>query len=161
LKVLVVGFNPSPASHAAGHFYAHPGNRFWQLIHDAGWTEERLGPEEDFRLLERGIGFLDLSDRPTASSSGLRTEERRRGAQRVHAAVRALSPEFVACTGKGVAAALVPGRVPLAYGLLEPSPWCASRLFVLPSPSGRAGLRYEEKLRHYRLLARLAGWAML
>jgi TDG/mug DNA glycosylase family protein len=156
LTVLVVGFNPSLHSAAAGHFYAYPGNVFWRLIADAGWTPRRLAPEEDGLLLEYGVGFMDLSDRPTVSAQELHAHELAAGAQRLSAAVRALRPRCLAFTGKGVFQAFRRMRGPVAYGLQPDALLPPTREFVLPSPSGRSGLPYQDKLLHYRALAEWA-----
>ena len=44
-----------------GHYYAHPGNRFWGTIYDVGLTPRRYEPSEFRALMELGIGFTDLS----------------------------------------------------------------------------------------------------
>lgn len=152
LRLLIVGFNPSLHSGRLGHFYAYRGNMFWRLLFEAGLVPVPLRPEEDARLLDYDIGLMDLSDRPTASAQHLSPAERSEGRRRVEFVVRALLPRYVACTGKGVYQVLAPGRR-ADYGL-NPSPYPPpTELFVLPSPSGRSGLPYREKLRYYRDLA--------
>ena len=37
LVVVFVGINPSPMTAATGHRFAGPSNRFWRVIHLAGW----------------------------------------------------------------------------------------------------------------------------
>ncbi len=46
-----------------GHHYAHPGNRFWRVLHAAGITDRLRKPEEDETLLDEGIGFTNLCPR--------------------------------------------------------------------------------------------------
>jgi len=43
-----------------GHYYAHPGNRFWRTIHEVGLTPRRYEPGEFRSLLSLGFGFTDL-----------------------------------------------------------------------------------------------------
>ena len=38
LAVLFCGINPGLWSAAVGHHFAHPSNRFWKVLHGAGWT---------------------------------------------------------------------------------------------------------------------------
>ena len=38
LHLVFVGTAASTRSAALGHYYAHPGNRFWRAIHEAGIT---------------------------------------------------------------------------------------------------------------------------
>ena len=151
-----VGFNPSPVAAALGHYYANPRNRFWRLLADSGLTPVPLPPEEDRRLLEFGCGLTDVVGRPTPGSAELRADELRSGGAGVRARLAQAAPRFAAYTGKGVYAA-VAGVAGAAYG---PQPGAAVpgvRDFVLPSPSGRSGLPWTEKLRWYRALAEALG----
>ena len=42
LRVLFCGINPGLYSGATGHHFARPGNRFWRVLHAAGFTD-RVG----------------------------------------------------------------------------------------------------------------------
>src|SRR5579872_5687738 len=81
LKVLFCGINPGLYSGAVGHHFARPGNRFWRVLHLAGFTGRRLDPSEDGELLESGIGITNLVERVTARASELTADELRRGAE--------------------------------------------------------------------------------
>src|ERR1700749_5323333 len=61
LRLVFVGTAASTRSAAVGHYYAHPGNRFWRALHEVGITSRRHEPHEFSSLLELGIGFTDLS----------------------------------------------------------------------------------------------------
>src|SRR6476469_6681728 len=61
LRLVFVGTAASARSAELGHYYAHPGNRFWRAIHEAGITPRRYQPSEFAALIELGIGFTDLS----------------------------------------------------------------------------------------------------
>jgi TDG/mug DNA glycosylase family protein len=56
LRLVVVGTAASQRSADAGHYNAHPGNRFWRTIHEAGITPRRYEPREFPDLLKLGIG---------------------------------------------------------------------------------------------------------
>jgi TDG/mug DNA glycosylase family protein len=60
LRIVFVGTAASQRSADTGHYYAHPGNRFWRTIHEVGITPRRYEPHEFPALLELGIGFTDL-----------------------------------------------------------------------------------------------------
>src|SRR5690606_15725833 len=75
LAVVFCGINPSLYSAAVGHHFARPGNRFWQALHDAGFTDRLLAPAEDRALLAHGCGLTNLVPRATASADELRPEE--------------------------------------------------------------------------------------
>ena len=61
LRLVFVGTAASTRSAELGHYYAHPGNRFWRTIHEVGITPRRYQPNEFGTLLDLGIGFTDLS----------------------------------------------------------------------------------------------------
>ncbi len=158
LDVVFVGFNPSPVAAALGHYYANPRNRFWQLLADSGLTPVPLLPADDQRLLAFGCGLTDVVERPTPGSAELRADELRAGAAGVRARLAQAAPRFAAYTGKGVYAA-VAGVAGAAYGPQAGAAVPGVRDFVLPSPSGRSGLAWTEKLRWYRALAEALGRA--
>jgi double-stranded uracil-DNA glycosylase len=60
LRLVFVGTAASQRSADVGHYYAHPGNRFWRTLHQTGITDRRHEPHEFPALLKQGIGFTDL-----------------------------------------------------------------------------------------------------
>ena len=60
LRLVFVGTAASTRSADVGHYYAHPGNRFWRTFHQVGITQRRYEPHEFPSLLEFGIGFTDI-----------------------------------------------------------------------------------------------------
>jgi double-stranded uracil-DNA glycosylase len=60
LRLVFVGTAASTRSADVGHYYAHPGNRFWRTLHQTGITDRRYEPHEFTALLKLGIGFTDL-----------------------------------------------------------------------------------------------------
>lgn len=60
LDVVFVGTAVATASAERGHYYSSRGNRFWQLLHGANFTDRRLRPEDDVTLPDLGIGLTDL-----------------------------------------------------------------------------------------------------
>ena len=46
-----------------GFHFAHPGNRFWKVIHQAGFTDRQLRPEEELQLLDTRCGITMLIGR--------------------------------------------------------------------------------------------------
>ena len=69
VRVLLVGINPGIRSAAIGHHFAGPSNRFWKLLFDAGLVPEPIGPEDDGRLPEWGLGITNLIPRCTRGST--------------------------------------------------------------------------------------------
>jgi TDG/mug DNA glycosylase family protein len=61
VRVVIVGSAKSVASARAGHYYAHPSNRFWHLLQATGLTGGRWIPHtEDRTVLEHGVGLTDV-----------------------------------------------------------------------------------------------------
>src|SRR3712207_4626672 len=102
LKPAFFGFYPSLTSVRSGHHYAHPGNRFWRVLHATGITNRLYEPQEDERLLDWGIGFTNLCSRPTRRADELTRDEIRAGAKDLRAKLEEFRPRVVAYTGIGV-----------------------------------------------------------
>lgn len=154
LKVLFVGFNPSPRSAEIGHHYAGRNNQFWFLLYEAGLTPRLLQAEEDGLLPQWGIGSTNLTARPTRGVDDLSAGELRSGVPKLRGLVESTATRLVAYTGKGVYLAAV-GKVRAPWGLQETRAFEPALDFVLSSPSGRVRMLFEEKLTYYRQLADL------
>lgn len=134
LRVLFVGINPSNCSGAAGLHFASPGNRFWPAIHQAGFTDRQLRPDERGDLLESGIGITNLSNRATAKASEVDNEELLAGGLRLQGTIREYRPRFVAVLGKR-AYAIAFGQPKPEFGR-QPRDLEGAALWLLPNPSG-------------------------
>lgn len=156
LRVLFVGFNPSPRSYDTGHPYAGRNNQFWRLLAAAGLTPRVLAATESRSLPLWGLGSTNLAHRPTARAEALSRAELRAGVPHVAEVVARCRPQIVAYTGKGVYLA-ASGRLRAAWGRQAESVFVGATDFVLPSPSGLVRLSFEAKLEWYQALARLAG----
>ncbi len=134
LRVLFCGINPSLISAATGHHFARPGNRFWRVLHEAGFTQRRLAPAEQRELLAHGVGLTNLVARPTAAAAELTPAELAAGRRRLAAKLRRLRPRTVAVLGIGAYRQAF-ARPRAALGL-QPERICGAALWVLPNPSG-------------------------
>ena len=79
LRVLFCGINPGLYSAAIGHHFGRPGNRFWPVLHLAGFTERQLSPFEDAELLRYGCGITNVVDRASATAAELSAAELKAG----------------------------------------------------------------------------------
>jgi len=149
LQVVFIGFNPGERSARLGHYYAHPSNRFWWLLHQAGFTERRLPPEADATLPDLGYGLTDLVDRPSKSSGDLSGWELRDGRAALRAKLEACRPRIACYNGKGIYRALG-GRTEVAYGLQPATPDSTYLEYVAASPSGRSREPLALKLQLYQ-----------
>jgi TDG/mug DNA glycosylase family protein len=133
LALVFCGTAAGRRSAAEGAYYAHPGNLFWRALHEAGLTPQRLHPQ-DFRTLpDYGIGLTDLAKRHVGNDIDLPADAFDVAA--LQAKIERYAPRLLAFTSKNAARAWL-RRVP-AYGLQQERIG-ATRLFVLPSPSGQA-----------------------
>lgn len=134
LKVLFVGINPGLYSGAVGHHFARPGNRFWPVLHKAGFTKRQLSSFEERELLKLGCGITNIVNQSTAAASELSRAELEKGGRRLKAKVRRYRPRVVAVLGLE-AFRIAFGQPKARFGPQEERIG-PSQLWVLPNPSG-------------------------
>ncbi len=152
LTLVFCGYNPSLTSGRSGYHYAHPGNRFWRVLHASGVTKRLYRPEEDEQLLDLGIGFTNLASRPTRRADELTREEIQAGAEELREKLERFEPRVVAYTGIGVYR-WFRATSKVSWGVQESSAVPGVTDVVVPSPSGLNRMRFEELVDHYRALA--------
>lgn len=140
LDVLFCGINPGLWSAAVGHHFARPGNRFWRVLHLAGFTDTVLEPAEERRLLACGVGVTNLVRRSTANAAELGRDELRAGAVEVAETAGRFAPRAVGFLG--VTAYRIAFDRPRAGLGEQPEGLAGTRVWVLPNPSG-AQARYQ------------------
>jgi double-stranded uracil-DNA glycosylase len=156
MRVLLVGINPGVRSAAIGHHFAGYSNRFWKLLYDSRLVTEPMGPEDDVRLHEWGIGVTNLIPRCTPGIDTLTRDEYEAGTRTLRRKIRRWKPEVVALVGVTLFRVLFDqrGNKPVTLGL-QLEPFEGAHVFVLPNPSGRnANYSYEEMLLAFRMLRR-------
>src|SRR5438094_8403372 len=92
VKVVFCGINPGRVSAAAAAHFANPRNDFWRLLHAARFTSRLYRPQEQFELLEEGIGVTNAACRTTAGSGDLRRADFAGAADRLERIARELRP---------------------------------------------------------------------
>jgi len=153
LKLVFCGTAAGTVSAAAGHYYAHPHNKFWKTLHSVGLTPRRLDPSEFRKLLDWGIGLTDIAktvcgmdkELPKGSLGELACRD-------LAARIGKFRPGILAFTS------LTAGRRFLGSGITfgEQDQMIAStRIWVLPSPSPTAQWNWDEKW--WRRLAERVG----
>lgn len=143
------GLNPGLRAAATGFHFEGNGNRFWQTMHLAGFTDHRLSPSEGHRLLDYGYGLTTVVSRPTASAAELLTHEYTESAASLVARLEQFRPAYIAFLGKAAYTSLSHQRT------IDWGPQAArlgpSRVWVLPNPSGRnLGFSLLELVEAYR-----------
>ncbi len=153
IRLVFVGINPGLWTAAVGAPFAHPGNRFYRALWEAGITPDRIDAtrglrEADIRqLTDRGIALTNLVDRATARAGELDPAELRAGAVRLMTKLDAWNPAVVAMVG--ITAYRTAFRRPRATVGLQPDPPSNHRWWVVPNPSG---------LNTHETVASLAAW---
>jgi double-stranded uracil-DNA glycosylase len=150
LDVVFCGINPGRVSDAARAHFANPRNDFWRLLHDAGFTPRKLEPEEQFELLQHGIGVTNAAFRTTPGSSDLRRADFAGSAERLESVALELRPRAIAFVGKEAFRGTFGSRA-------EHGPQKRTiddvGLFVLPSTSpANAAVPYDVRLEWFRAL---------
>lgn len=134
--IVFCGMAGAESTRTREHYYASPGNSFWESMHRSGLTPQRLRPEDEHRVVELGLGLTDLV--------GHWDHDANRGWVEIDlllADVERWRPAWVAFTGKGTAsyAARALGRRGAAgkpgLGVAD---WdvAGAEVFVLPGTSG-------------------------
>jgi double-stranded uracil-DNA glycosylase len=162
LRLLVVGINPSLWTAAAQAHFAHPGNRFYKALHEAGILDAPLDVSDGFSaehrraLADRGIGITNLVNRATARADELDADELREGARVLREKVAQWRPRLVAFVG--VTAYRVAFERPGAHVGPAEETIADVPVWVLPNPSGlNAHYRLPDLARLYRQAAEAAG----
>jgi TDG/mug DNA glycosylase family protein len=126
--IVFCGLAGGESTKTRDHYYASPGNNFWDMLHQSGLTSRRLRPEEEMLLPDLGLGLTDLVghwDPPRVDVDDL------------VAKVATWEPEWLAFTSKDVATKAAralghrkPGLGPTTWGIER------AEVFVLPGTSG-------------------------
>lgn len=151
LRIVFCGINPGLRSAAAGHHFANPRNDFWRLLADAELTPRLLRPDEQWTLLELGLGLTNAAPRTTRGVGDLRRADFAGAAERLARIAAELRPRMLAFVGKTAYTGAFGGRVELG---LQRDQILDAETFVLPSTSpANAAVSYGERLHWFRALA--------
>ena len=146
LQVLFCGINPGLYSGAVGHHFARPGNRFWRVLFEAGFTDRLLSPYDEELLLPLQYGITNVVNFATARADELSLEALREGAALLEKKVREFSPLVLAVLG--IDAYRKAFDRPHARLGRQAETIGATRLWVLPNPSGiNASYRMDDLAR--------------
>ena len=134
LKVLFVGINPSLYSAAIGRHFARPGNRFWPVLHGAGFTTRLLSADRQDALLDYGYGITNIVAEATANAAELTPQQLATGGCKLIDKIEQNRPACVAILGLDA--------YRRAFGEKVRRPGAQTHtlggatLWVLPNPSG-------------------------
>ncbi|SPZ64862.1 G/U mismatch-specific DNA glycosylase [Serratia quinivorans] len=150
LRVVFCGINPGLSSAHQGYPFANGSNRFWKVVHQAGFTDTQLAPDQWQQLRDTGCGITALVARPTVAASEVTREELLSGGEALKEKILRYQPRALAILGKqafssafGVKNAAW-GRQEMTIGKTE--------VWVLPNPSGLNRATLEQLTESYREL---------
>jgi double-stranded uracil-DNA glycosylase len=134
LNVVFCGINPGMRSAAVGLHFATRSNRFWRVLHLAGFTARQLEPQEARLLLKYGCGITSAVARPTVSATDLSRADYIAARPAFERKIAKYRPRYVAFLGKPACLVFLNQRN-LSWGL-QPTTLRGSAVWVLPNPSG-------------------------
>ncbi len=134
LNVVFCGINPGMRSASVGLHFATRSNRFWRVLHLAGFTPRQLEPEEACLLLNYGCGITSAVARPTVGAADLSRADYIAARPVFEHKIAKYKPKYVAFLGKTACSVFLNQR-DLSWGL-QAATFGGSAIWVLPNPSG-------------------------
>lgn len=155
LRVVFCGINPGLSSAHQGFHFANPTNRFWKVIHLAGFTQRQLAPQDEKYLLDTGCGITALVSRPTVTAAEVTREELRAGGEALEEKILSYQPQSIAILGKQAYTQAF-GIRKVDWGRQEKTIG-NTQIWVLPNPSGLSRITVDELVASYRVLNEALG----
>lgn len=153
LSVVFCGLNPGLSAASAGHHFVGRGNRFWRVIHLAGFTPTQIEPENDTSVLSFGLGLTTVVGRPTAGAAEIPDQEFVAGGAELLRKIAYHEPRNVAFLGKAAYSAITKSRT-ISWGR-QPALTAGVATWILPNPSGRnLAFRLDDLVEIYGQLRR-------
>jgi TDG/mug DNA glycosylase family protein len=134
LSVVFCGLNPALSAARDGHNFSNPNNRFWRVLHLAGFTPRLLRADEERELLQYGCGVTSAVSRPTKSANELKRSDYVGAAPALENKIRKFAPANLAFLGKAAYAA-ISLRADIEWGR-QPTEFAGAAVWLLPNPSG-------------------------
>jgi TDG/mug DNA glycosylase family protein len=134
LDVIFCGLNPAASAAGAGHNFSSRSNRFWTVLQLAAFTDVRLQPQDESRLLEYGCGITAVVGRLTKRADEVSPEEFLKARLGFETKIRRYAPRSIAFLGKGALSTMI-GQPNVEWGR-QPTEFAGTMAWVLPNPSG-------------------------
>jgi TDG/mug DNA glycosylase family protein len=134
LPIVFCGINPSKTAATTGHNFGSASNRFWTVLHQAGFTPIQLAAKDDRQILKFGCGITAAVSRPTRRADELTPHELRDAGTLLHRKIAFFRPGVIAFLGKAAFAALHDGGT-CSWGR-QPTMFAQAETWILPNPSG-------------------------
>lgn len=145
LDVIFCGTAKGTASFMKGFYYAGPGNKFYNILYHAGFTDCRLEPKDCYDINRFKIGLTDLVHTQYGNDNEVSNDSYE--VESFRNKVLKYAPKYVAFNSKKGASFVLgfEGNTKhVKYGLQDQTIG-QTKLFVLPSTSGSARRYWDEK----------------
>lgn len=148
LEVIFCGINPGLKSALDGHHFSGRNNRFWMVLHQAGFTSHEIEPVNDMTILDSGYGLTTAVARATARADELSKEEFENSIEAFKTKMTHFQPKYIAFLGKAAYMAFS-GKKQISWGY-QAEDFCGAKGWVLPNPSGlNRGFRLSDLISSY------------
>jgi TDG/mug DNA glycosylase family protein len=119
---------------STGHHFEGRGNRFWRVMHLAGFTPELIRPEDDHTVLQYGCGLTTVVPRATAQAAELSRSEIELAGDDFRRKIEQYAPRHIVFLGK-MALSAISGTRNIDWGR-QTQPFGGAHAWVVPNPSG-------------------------
>lgn len=134
LNVLFCGINPGLKSASDGHHFSGRSNRFWKVLHLAGFTPYQIEAINDINILDFEFGLTTAVARATSRADQLSKKEFDDAIEIFKGKIKEFKPKYIAFLGKAAYKAFS-GKKQITWGL-QPEDFCGAKVWILPNPSG-------------------------
>ncbi|WP_126650739.1 G/U mismatch-specific DNA glycosylase [Chryseobacterium aureum] len=149
LNVIFCGINPGLKSSNDGHHFSGRSNRFWKVLHQAGFTPYEIEAVHDTSLLNFGYGLTTAVARATSRADELSKEEFDESLESFKSKITAYQPQYIAFLGKAAYKAFSKKKEVL-WGE-QPEDFCGAKVWVLPNTSGlNRGFSLDSLITYYK-----------
>ncbi|WP_223558876.1 G/U mismatch-specific DNA glycosylase [Chryseobacterium lathyri] len=153
LTVIFCGINPGLKSAEKGYHFSGKSNRFWKVMHQAGFTPYQIEAENDRSILDFGYGLTTAVARATSRADELSKEEFDGSLEFFKTKMTEFQPKYIVFLGKAAYKSFS-GKKEIPWGL-QPEDFCGCRVWVLPNTSGlNRGFSLEDLVQAYGELYR-------
>ena len=132
--MIFCGLNPAAGAAVAGHNFSNRSNRFWTVLHLAGFTYVLLRPQDKRRLLEYRCGITAVVGRATKRADEVLPEEFLKARVGFETKIRRYALRSIAFLGKRALSTMI-GQPEVEWGR-HPKGFAGTMAWVLPNPSG-------------------------
>lgn len=151
LTVIFCGINPGLKSAEEGHHFSGRSNRFWKVLHQAGFTPHEIAPVDDKTIVSFGYGLTTAVARATNRADELKKEEFADAIEAFKTKMTLYNPKYIAFLGKPAYTAFSQKKE-VTWGA-QAEEFCGAKVWVLPNTSGlNRGFSLSDLVVHYKEL---------